>query len=182
MLDWKKHYLKFVAAAALNATVFVSYRLYVHKLKNKIDKLNSQGEELMNKIKVDLHPVLIKDFANYANLLEKFNFAESKDDLANMKIALFDYKGYTFALRKYDIHNRPEFTLLTETSKMMQNGVNAQVLCKEFMEKMKLTKVPVVWKNQFYEQFEEESKPKAKQKVKRRIRVKFEKEVENPED
>lgn len=180
MLDWKKPYFKFVAAVALNATIYVSYRLYVHKLKTKIDKINSENEELINKIKLDLHPVLIKNFINHQSLLDKFNFIETKDDLAALKIAVFNYKGYIFALRKYTIHNRPEYTLLTETSKMAKDGVSSESLCKEFLDKMKLGKVPVVWQNQYYEQFEQKSK--VKPKVKRRIRVKIEKEIKLPDE
>lgn len=179
MLDWKKPYFKFVAAAALNATIYVSYRLYMHKLQTKINKINSDNEELMNKLKLDLHPVLIKNFINHQSLLENFNFIETKDDLAPLKIALFNYKGYVFALRKYEIHNRPEYTLLAETRKIVQDGIKLESLCKEFLNKMKLNKVPVVWHNQYYEQFEE--KQKDKPKVKRRIRVKIEKEIKFPE-
>lgn len=180
MLDWKKPYFKFVAAVALNATIYVSYRLYVHKLKTQINKLNSENEELIQKLKLDLHPVLIKNFKDNEKLLDKFNFIESKDELANLRIALFDYKGYIFALRKYLMHSRPEYTLLAETSKMTRDGISSEALCKEFLTKMKLGKVPTVWKNQYYEEFERKST--AKPKVKRRLSVKIEKEIKMPED
>ena len=173
MLDWKKPYLKFVAAVALNATIYVSYRLYVHKLKTQINKLNSENEELIQKLKLDLHPVLIKNFKDHDALLKKFNFIDVTDDLAPLKIALFDYKGYIFALRKYSIHNRPEYTLLSETTKITKAGLSSELLCQEFLTKMKLAKVPVVWKTQYYEEFEEKA---VKPKIKRRIRVKIEKE------
>lgn len=182
MLDWKKHYLKFVAAAAINAAIFATYRIYIYKLKNKISKLSSEHEELINKLRGDLNPVLIKDFSLPANqkLIEKFNFIEDEDDLAPLKIALFDYKGYIFALRKYAIHDRQEYTLLTETSKINNDGLSVETLCKEFFAKMKLTKVPVVWQSQYFDQFQE--KKEVKPKVRRRIRVKIEKEIKLPEE
>lgn len=176
MLNWKKPYLQFVAAAAINATIYVSYRLYVHKLKTQIKKCNAANEELIQKLKLDLNPILIKNFNGHENLLKNFNFIETEDDLAKLKITLFDYKSYTFALRKYAINDRPEYTLLAETSKMTKDGVSTEELSNEFLAKMKLTKVPVVWKNQYYEEFEK-SKLEAKPKVKRRIRVKIEKEI-----
>lgn len=181
MLDWKKPYFKFVAAVALNATIYISYRLYVHKLKTQINKLNSENEELIQKLNLDLHPVLIKNFSNHEELLNKFTFVETKDDLAMLRIALFNYKGYTFALRKYAIHNRPEYTLLTETSKMAKDGLISEELCNEFINKMKLTKIPVVWKSQYYQQFEQD-KAEEKPKVKRRIRIKIEKEIKLPKE
>lgn len=181
MSNWKTPYLKFVIAAAVNATIYVSYRLYVHKLNTKINKLTSENEELLKKLKLDLHPILIKNFLKHEKVLQTFNFVETEDDLAKLKIALFDYKGYIFALRKYDIHNRPEYTLLTETSKMHKDGIMSSELCNEFLKKMKLDKVPVVWKNQSYEQFEKQ-KNVTKPKVKRRISVKIEKEVSIPEE
>lgn len=181
MLDWKKPYFKFILAVTLNATIYISYRLYVHKLKNQINKIDSENEELIKKLKLDLHPVLIKNFGNYEILLNKFKFVELKDDLAELKIALFDYKGYTFALRKYDIHNRPEYTLLAETSKMIKDGLISENLCNEFIAKMKLTKVPTVWKSQYYKNLEEE-KAEIKPKVRRRIRIKIEKEIKVPKE
>lgn len=35
MQTWQKHWLKFVATTALNASIYISYRLYVHNQKKK---------------------------------------------------------------------------------------------------------------------------------------------------
>ena len=53
MLDWKKHYLKFVVAATVNVAIFATYRIYMYKLKNKISKLSSEHEELIKKLRGD---------------------------------------------------------------------------------------------------------------------------------
>lgn len=180
MTDWEKHYLKFIGVVAINASVYLSYRLYIHKLNTKIKKLNSENEDLLKKLKLDLNPVLIKNFVGKEKLLNKFNFVEIRDELAPLKIALFDYKGYIFALRKYSIHNRPEYTLLAETQKLFKAGLSCNEMCKEFMEKMKMSKIPVVWENQYYEQFED--KVEKKIKVKRKFKIKIEKDINKLDD
>ena len=154
MLAWKKQYLKFVAISSLNMALYVSYRLYRHKMQTKIDKLNAINEELMKKLNLDLQPVMIKSFANKDDLLKTFNFIETEDDLAKLSISLFNYKGYVFALRKYASQVSPEYTLLAETSKIARDGYSSEKLCNEFLAKIKISKLPVVWKNEYHQQFE----------------------------
>ena len=46
MQSWQKHWLKFVAGTAINAGIYISYRLYIHNQKKKKEAESKTNKEL----------------------------------------------------------------------------------------------------------------------------------------
>ena len=76
MQTWQKHWLKFVATTAVNAGIYISYRLYIHNQKKKKeleDKNNHVLKILKNSPKGSLEEKLIN--------IKKKNKKEMKTNL-----------------------------------------------------------------------------------------------------
>lgn len=140
MEKWQKHYLKFVAGAALNAGIFVSYRLYMHHLKNKLKYLNADTFRA-----VEAEPCLQLDFTHHKDRLKKFDFEVIDDDLGDKQCAFFNFKNVPIILHRLDGYPASIYMVDVDLAGCYENHQIPTEIAHLFLETVGLKDVPVTW-------------------------------------
>jgi single-stranded DNA-specific DHH superfamily exonuclease len=76
MENWKKYWIKFAIGATVNASIFVGYRLYIHKL----NKQNKQKDRISSEKNIDIKNQEDKSLINSKRKL--INKISSKEKLS----------------------------------------------------------------------------------------------------
>jgi hypothetical protein len=140
MEKWQKYYLKFVAGAALNAGIFVSYRLYMHHLKNKLKYLNADTFRA-----VEAEPCLQLDFTHHKDRLNKFNFEVIDDDLGDKQCAFFNFKNVPIILHRLEGYPPYMYIVDVDLAGCYENHQIPTEIAHLFLEALGLKDIPVTW-------------------------------------
>lgn len=146
MEKWQKYYLKFVGGAALNASIFVGYRLYMHYLKNKLSYLPKEEFKA-----VQLEAYALLDFTNNLDLLELFDFEMIEDD-GDRHCAFFKYKDIFILLSRYEGYPENQYTVYVDVPLCFEQNKKPSAIGQAFIEASGLHKANLVWKNEEMDQ------------------------------
>ena len=144
MEKWQKYYLKFVAGAVINASIFVSYRLYMHHFKNKLKYLNADTFRA-----VESKQCLQLDFTNHQDKLNKFIFEVIDDEnLGDRKCAFFNFKNVPIMLNRLDSYASHLYNVDVDLAGCYENHQIPTEITQLFLESVGLKNVPVTWINE----------------------------------
>lgn len=143
METWKKNYLKFVAATALQAGIFVAYRLWIDK-KNKSEKARVDAVELtlfkpeMPRLFVELD--LNQQFEAQGQLnLQKSTSADSPDTLYIQPLM---YRRVLVSVQKYQETRRGLYGVYVDLAGLRRENLEPQEFLSGFLKDFALDRVP----------------------------------------
>lgn len=140
MANWKKYYLRFVGVAALNAAAFVSYRLYVHNLKNKIKPIDYENFSTKG-----LVAVVKLNFTSNQELLNSFKFVKHNDGVDKITIAPFEAQQVWFSLQKYQQSPKYHYNLYVDVDACQRKGIKLRDFVEQVLVGLGLSDVPTIW-------------------------------------
>ena len=137
MLFAQKQYLKFVGVAALNAAVFITVRMKMHKASSKLNELNTE------------------DFYEIHHFSQISNLYINPNELDNIKVSIasdtngtyewfgYKYKNVYFLFKKYN--NQDYWSLfvdlqMCEVAKENFNEIYEEYLLKQECNEFKVIK------------------------------------------
>ncbi len=139
MLFAQKQYLKFVGVAALNAAVFITVRMKMHKASSKLNELNTE------------------DFYEIHHFSQISNLYINPNELDNIKVSIasdtngtyewfgYKYKNVYFLFKKYN--NQDYWSLFVDLQMCEVAKENFNEIYEEFLLKQECNEFKVLWEN-----------------------------------
>lgn len=132
--NWIKPVLGLAAVAAVQAGVFVAYRLAIDKDKRTVKRMDIN---LFNT--VALTQVATLDFTSDTDKILELKFIEKKTDVDKLLIAPFEYREVAVSIQKYQQSPKNKFNIYIDFYGLDRSGISPQVFLNEFLEQLNLT-------------------------------------------
>lgn len=140
MKNWEKNYLRFIAVAAINAGIFIAYRLYMHR--HHVTSIKAKDFTPAHML-----PCLALDFEGYSEHLKRLEFAHVEDDLDNLDIACFKYQDIFCSIQKYKHSQSSNYNVFVDIKGCHKYKKNPKDIALKALMALQLNEIPVSWIN-----------------------------------
>ncbi len=132
--NWIKPVLGLAAVAAVQAGVFVAYRLSVDRDKKTAKRMDIK---LFNTVAST--QVATLDFSADVDKIAELNFLEKKTDVDKLYIAPFEYREVAVSIQKYQQSAKNKYGVYIDFYGLNRAGLTPQIFLNEFLEQLNLS-------------------------------------------
>ena len=140
MQTWKKYYLRFITAVALNAGIFIAYRLYMHK--HHVTSIKAKDFKPFHML-----PCLSLNFDGYPEKLAMLTFEKVEDDLDEIEVACFKYQNIWCSIQRYKNSSRFDYNVFVDIKDCHRYGKNPKNVALNLLQALQFNEIPVSWIN-----------------------------------